>query len=1159
MWTQPILTANGTIGVDEFAVASGGGATSDAYKAFDGSASSYVNKMNSGAWLSFYSKTFLVISGIALTDGDGYLPAQGIFQVSYDGGETWQQCGTWQDTDALGTSANVVIDGGNVTGQYFRLLSQSRSIPKPNGNAGFYNIVITADTTNEFPLTLNCDVERRLKWRYDNYGTADTLIISGTTLNNLPESQSRTGSAFYQTTRAKCFDLPAASEVWIKFDVYFDGSNRWRAYNDKDGEICGVCSYVNNSNYDFGLWQNNTRIQDFSGVCKTNQLQTVLLHMITGSSAGVIEAWVDGALIYSYSGDVNHGQDFADIYLQSDGAGTFFSNVIISNAQIGLNENAKVDNLELTLTLDVKRRVETPEHVANLFSSLTAWLPFDKSPTFDVMFNEWTAYGTPAISGNALQLDGQSYIKLSGIELGGQDFQVDGWVYVDSSSPNNARILNVYSKSTGYRLVTIRKNTSDPTKLDVWANAYADVSQDSGYTYVSTIDSVGKRVHFKLIYRYTDKRLSLCINDIIAADWTSATQFNRQLVDIYIGALSNGNQGLIGSIDELRIWNGTWFSYNYGVVPTAEEYEFFKNRIPKFSFTVDTERRVKNIVEFSADVSRLVKNVTNVAFAADVRRNVTRSNFFAADVVRNVTRSLELTADVEVLDVIPVEFIADINRAIVAKVNLYSTDTSDYFSGGTSTPVIIPTQDVVPPVEGDANLQSIEISIAEQQLTDQVKVVGITPLDILFPVQGQFLDYVCDMCVEKVQRQGILYSADCCSDIDEILYTQFNYKLDSGFTYFAPDYDSMTLAKIISDIDDNEPPPNLIRKGRATAHLQKIADLLGKNCVCQFDDFTSNMNENQSDVTFGDLISQLFGWTSRLPQRLINCYLRDDTLFAIQRGHESNVIDITDAEITLPTYERKLIRTLWGSGKLGIEPTTESEHVNNKHMVGGAKVFPMPPTTSPDGKTSYDYHNVSGYGGIDHGYALTSTTTRNDDGSRHEVKYLYGFEQSVYVCTGETAKDYDANGNLVSENKIIHHNLTPSQQFSRVEDEDGITTASNVGSNLPGFYNESYWLSLPHEVGYERDINKITGFNPLIDTDFPVLDSDIYAALIDAYAWLNRRTQETVTLSIYNCPHLFDFNDRILLDGYEYFLVGNTARTTSRIFNEQTLTLRRWF
>ena len=59
--------------------------------------------------------------------------------------------------------------------------------------------------------------------------------------------------------------------------------------------------------------------------------------------------------------------------------------------------------------------------------------------------------------------------------------------------------------------------------------------------------------------------------------------------------------------------------------------------------------------------------------------------------------------------------------------------------------------------------------------------------------------------------------------------------------------------------------------------------------------------------------------------------------------------------------------------------------------------------------------------------------------------------------------------------------------------------------------------------------------------------------------WLNRRTQETVTFSLYNFPHLIDFNDRILLNGAEYFLVANSASSKPRVFNEQNLTLRRWF
>lgn len=213
--------------------------------------------------------------------------------------------------------------------------------------------------------------------------------------------------------------------------------------------------------------------------------------------------------------------------------------------------------------------------------NLIAWLPFNTSPTADVKGNTWQTYGNPtigktnAINGNALQLDGQSYIKLSNVMLGGQDFYIDGYIYVDSSSPNYACVLNIVNPDTGYPLVIVHKSPTDATKFDFWVNAYEDVTQDGGYNYTSSINSVGERVHFKLIYRYTDRRISFCINDVIAADVTPTSRvqrFTRRAFDIYIGANVNAKLYMIGSIDELRIYDGTWFSYNNGTPPTVDEY-----------------------------------------------------------------------------------------------------------------------------------------------------------------------------------------------------------------------------------------------------------------------------------------------------------------------------------------------------------------------------------------------------------------------------------------------------------------------------------------------------------------------------------------------------------------------------------------------------------
>ena len=92
-------------------------------------------------------------------------------------------------------------------------------------------------------------------------------------------------------------------------------------------------------------------------VVNVGELQTILMH-ITGAS---VEVWVDGGGSNSYSnrrgsatlwidGKHRYSRDtdttiyiatLGDFYLQSDGEGTFFSNIIISDRQIGFDEGAQ--------------------------------------------------------------------------------------------------------------------------------------------------------------------------------------------------------------------------------------------------------------------------------------------------------------------------------------------------------------------------------------------------------------------------------------------------------------------------------------------------------------------------------------------------------------------------------------------------------------------------------------------------------------------------------------------------------------------------------------------------------------------------------------------------------------------------------------------------
>ncbi|WP_072004111.1 LamG-like jellyroll fold domain-containing protein [Selenomonas sp. AB3002] len=201
-------------------------------------------------------------------------------------------------------------------------------------DASFYNII------EFYP-----DVIRRAKipaseWHYENIGEIDTLINTTTAvqLTDLPATKSRTGKAFYQTTQTKIFDVPASKEVWIKFDVYFDGVNRWRAYDIStgSGNATGITAQTDGR---ISFFNRSTNVYYWSNLAKINSLQTIILHMKADSTNGLIEAYTDnGGLLYAYTGEVNSGTNFGNLYLQSDGSGTFFSSIEISNSPLWFNE-----------------------------------------------------------------------------------------------------------------------------------------------------------------------------------------------------------------------------------------------------------------------------------------------------------------------------------------------------------------------------------------------------------------------------------------------------------------------------------------------------------------------------------------------------------------------------------------------------------------------------------------------------------------------------------------------------------------------------------------------------------------------------------------------------------------------------------------------------
>ena len=91
------------------------------------------------------------------------------------------------------------------------------------------------------------------------------------------------------------------------------------------------------------------------------------------------------------------------------------------------------------------------------------------------------------------------------------------------------------------------------------------------------------------------------------------------------------------------------------------------------------------------------------------------------------------------------------------------------------------------------------------------------------------------------------------------------------------------------------------------------------------------------------------------------------------------------------------------------------------------------------------------------------------------------------------------------------------------------------------------------------EYSRVIGGVALIDTSFPV-DGDAYLeTLTNAIKWLDRKTEEVVSLDLFDYNHVIDFNDRISWHGNTYYLRSNNVSITETIRNKQTLEFVRWY
>ena len=455
----------------------------------------------------------------------------------------------------------------------------------------------------------------------------------------------------------------------------------------------------------------------------------------------------------------------------------------------------------------------------------------------------------------------------------------------------------------------------------------------------------------------------------------------------------------------------------------------------------------------------------------------------------------------------------------------------------------------------DHGIRSFSMTLGELTLSDTFQLETVQPMNIDDVVQGQIFDYQFHFLVEETSQRDLVQSVKGMYSKDALLYTAIN--------------------ATVSELN-------------VSFYARQIATALGLelNMVC--DDFIPSQNFENAGMTYQDMISALFGWTSKLPQRQINVFIRGNTLNIIQRGLEKSVIDITDWPHSRPTIERKLIRSIWHSNN-------NEDSDNKAHNEEDDAPIPFTGTISHEdisytyedgylvreknenGVTTYSYQNEYDRKGNLTGKYVSRKETQNKDGSVNLVEYVYAATSSdIYLFKeiekSRASKDTPSYIDEWDTERITYHAPIGYGWYATTVYEDGERVGSSLSQGAPGGKASQYTIDRvnlgfgSHYSSYYDDDEALVPFSSLIDTEFPVLGEEYLWILTKAIEWLNRKTQETVTMEITDnvangvpdVEHIVDFTERIRFNGNEYFLVSNSVVLNPRSL-KQTIKMTRWY
>lgn len=513
-------------------------------------------------------------------------------------------------------------------------------------------------------------------------------------------------------------------------------------------------------------------------------------------------------------------------------------------------------------------------------------------------------------------------------------------------------------------------------------------------------------------------------------------------------------------------------------------------------------------------------SLNDISFEADTKREV--GWVAESDTQRGVGAGIETASDTKRITGEDDALNADTSRIVVDPVYCDSKRQvydSDYVTADTNRRFTAPLTD----------LKSLTISLQAKTISDTFRAETVKPRTLGLALTGTILDMAYEFFVESTSDVGDVQTITGMYDCDELLYKPIKYIAN----------------------DD----------AKASDIMGVVASAIGKSAVIKIDDFTPASNLSESLPIYRDVLSSLFGWTSNLPNRQVNVFIRGDVINCIQRGKETATQAIV--KYSTPTINRKKLRTITyvpsDSEGSNISITAKPAPFSGSISFGDASCsyaggYLVNETHSVDGETETTTY----------GYAGSYITSRTTESSKIKIEtsYDYGGARGEELAKVTETTIYKDAPNSPPSIRITRHHALGGGWWATTAELDGETLSTSISHGAPGgkasiFSIDQANLSLGSGYSSNSD-DKIPG-RPIVSVDFPISDSDVemLRELKADLLWLHGRTEETVTFDCYDA-NVVDFDKTVTWNGNVYYLERNTI-TKDPKGTKQSIEIVRWY